>query len=150
MAHTGIGSNPFRENYNPTQKLLETPVDSTEITLENAGTTQPIQQVEKKDVKNVKTSQLIKPKIKHNTKKSSDLLDEALKVLAAHGLEIAEKKLKYVKHTFEVEETLFNLFNEIQPIITTKVKEAINEALQDWCDKYRIKYEQIIKVKSSS
>lgn len=62
-------------------------------------------------------------------------LRKALEVIKSAGIQIAEPKRVYLKHSYEVEEGLHARFHSMYSVLGHKtVKEAINEAIGKWCD----------------
>lgn len=61
---------------------------------------------------------------------------EALRTLEKLGYKVKLSK-PTVKKTFEVEVELLERFSEVQRKSGIKIKDAIGEALEDWCRKKR-------------
>jgi hypothetical protein len=84
---------------------------------------------------------------KQNEIKSHNLdnldLQKAIRILAAHGLEVQEPKKVYVKHTYEIEESLHKQFHEMYTVLGFKsVKAAVNDAFRLWIDKNKLEFQR--------
>ncbi len=67
----------------------------------------------------------------------------ALALIAEKGIALAEPKTRYIKHSYEVEESLHKTFHEMYSILGFKsVKAAINDALSRWCDENKAEFER--------
>jgi hypothetical protein len=67
----------------------------------------------------------------------------ALALLAEKGIALAEPKTRYIKHSYEVEESLHKTFHEMYSILGFKsVKTAINDALSRWCNENKAEFER--------
>lgn len=59
----------------------------------------------------------------------------ALRFLRARGYEV-RKRGRYLKKTFEVEDSVYNAFRGCQEALGLRVKDAVNTALIEWIDKH--------------
>lgn len=66
----------------------------------------------------------------------SKAFDEAaaLAFLKKRGY-VVKREAKYLKHTFEVEESVYQAFRSCQEALGLKVKDAINIALTEWLER---------------
>lgn len=70
-------------------------------------------------------------------------LKRALELLAKKGILIAEPKKIWIKHSYEVEENAFERFHAMYSELGYKtVRDAITEALSDWCQKHHDEYKR--------
>jgi hypothetical protein len=135
MATIGIGSNPLnplaRTKVPKQEKLVE--VDTPSPSQNNIP--QPL-------------NSPTRPHVEEQAPKSHTTLslNELLDALSEHGY-VAKAKPKYVKHTFDLKEATYKRFSEMCPSLGRKVKEAVTEAFDDWCDKYQKQYETIQQAK---
>jgi hypothetical protein len=126
-----IASNPFRTEYTPKEKTSALPAEESRPKIEDF--TPPAKAKSKASPKN---------------NEDTPALSEALKILAAHGLEATKKRAVYVKKTFEIEEHLADQFQRMRKALGSQSKEAIEEALSDWCAKNKNRYDISQKAKS--
>lgn len=71
----------------------------------------------------------------------------ALEILARNGIEVAEPKKKYVKHSYEIEEAVHTEFHQMYAVLGFKhVKTAINDAIKLWCTHHRAEYTRRKKI----
>jgi hypothetical protein len=67
----------------------------------------------------------------------------AIELLAKNGVEIAEPKKNYIKHSYEIEEELHTLFHEMHSVLGFKtVKSAMNSAIRMWCDAHKAEFKR--------
>ena len=135
MATVGIGSNPL----NPLART-KTPPKQERVVEESPA---PSQQEVKLEAPKIKAQPII-PSSSDTSAKLS--LDELLEALGEHGY-VAKARPKYVKHTFDIKEGTYKRFSEMCPALGRKVKEAVTEAFDDWCNKYQKQYETIKEAK---
>lgn len=61
--------------------------------------------------------------------------ETALRVLKDKGYKIRRPSASYKKHTFEIDEHTYKTFRIIQENKAVLLKDAMNEAMLDWCEK---------------
>ena len=140
MATVGIGSNPL----NPLARTKGTPKHENPI--EVADTT-PRQQ----STDSLPSSSPIQPQISTEPQQPKSRvqlppLNELLDALGEYGY-VAKARPKFVKHTFDLKEATYKRFSEMCPALGRKVKDAVTEAFDDWCDKYQKQFETIKEAK---
>lgn len=102
----------------------------------------------------VKNRQIIEtPSIKHpispEVNKALDQLNVPIEFrnlvmqLADKGIELSTSKKNFVKHSYEIEESLHKRFHEMYSVLGfKKVKDAINDAISNWCDLHASEFER--------
>jgi hypothetical protein len=76
-----------------------------------------------------------------------DEIQKAIALLSKNGIQLAGPKKIYMKHSFEVEKSVFEEFMKMYPSLGQKiqVKEAATEAFKLFNDKHRPEFDRIKK-----
>jgi len=151
-------NNPLRPSTKLTRTNLQTSTDintpSTKISTSDPLTTPETKIITAKTKTSPSLNQiptpsvnrtLLKPEVKKalDELNASDDLRNLIAQLSQNGIELAGPKKVYVKHSYEIDLELHQKFHKMYPVLGyKKVKEAINDAIADWCEKNEIEFQR--------